>query len=261
MKIHEKAAALKRAELRLQSLEVEEQSLREQIAESERRRSQVREELQKQRVRVEADELVPPEVVERWRELGDGKYRSMKRIHKELQEIRRQMEEDDVLHAERLSAMKQSISRSDQWLVLVDTDLTVAKLAIGELQREVGKLQVSVNKLGDGLGGVQGNIGGLTARSSGRLRLRRPCVPHGWIGCGQAHTNNTDVWCGRRHPRCDGGEEPAQAPRSTSAGGGGRSPSSRGREAAFLRGWEGFHRLSGQEREHQSGRESLREKF
>lgn len=102
MRTHEKAAALKRAELKLQSLEVEEESLREQIAASERRRSQVREELQRQRallqrltgpgklhltehallryiervlgVRVEAQELVPPEAIELWRELGDGKY-------------------------------------------------------------------------------------------------------------------------------------------------------------------------------------------
>ncbi|MBX3168135.1 MAG: hypothetical protein KF760_12025 [Candidatus Eremiobacteraeota bacterium] len=109
----------------------------------------------------------------------------MKRIDKELQEIRRQMEEDYMLHAERLSALKQSNSRVDQQLVLVGSDLTVARLAVGELQSDVGelqatvgklqtdvgKLQVSVGKLGDGLGSAQGNIGGLTReyREFGRL--------------------------------------------------------------------------------------------
>lgn len=102
-----------------------------------------------------------------------------------------------MLHAERGSAQQQSIERIDRHLVLIDSDLTVAKLAIGELQHDVGemqshlgelqttvgelqntvgklqndvgklnhdvgKLQNTVGKLSDSLGGVQVSVGGLT---------------------------------------------------------------------------------------------------
>ncbi len=106
-----------------------------------------------------------------------------------------------MLHAERGSAQQQSIERIDRHLVLIDSDLTVAKLAIGELQHDVGemqshlgdlqntvgklqndvgklnhdvgKLQNTVGKLSDSLGGVQSSVGGLTHEFREFARLAR----------------------------------------------------------------------------------------
>jgi len=63
----------------------------------------------------------------------------MKRIEEELRLIRQQMEEDFLLHSERISAQKQSVARVERALETVHDSIGQLRHEFGTLRHEFGQ--------------------------------------------------------------------------------------------------------------------------
>lgn len=85
----------------------------------------------------------------------------MKRFEEELQVIRQQMEEDFVLHSERIFAQKQSIERVERALEQVESNLGVTNQRVNSVSEQVKKLSEQVGYLSEALDSTIDSVGGL----------------------------------------------------------------------------------------------------
>lgn len=71
----------------------------------------------------------------------------MKRMHEELRIIRQQMEEDFLLHSERISAQNQSVERVERALETVGEKLEQVESGLAKVWEAVGSTRESVSHL------------------------------------------------------------------------------------------------------------------
>ena len=71
----------------------------------------------------------------------------MKRIEEELRNIRQQMEEDFLLHSERISAQNQSVERVERALETVGERLEQVESGLAQVWEAVGSTRESVSHL------------------------------------------------------------------------------------------------------------------
>ncbi len=88
----------------------------------------------------------------------------MKKIHEELRVIRQQMEEDYLLHSERISAQNQSIERIDKAFAKVQFDLRETRSVVSRLEDGYGKVETRLGKLESGFGKLESGLGKLESR-------------------------------------------------------------------------------------------------
>ena len=80
------------------------------------------------------------------------------------------MEEDFLLHAERLGAHQQRIERTEHSVTHLAADMTVARLVIGELQTDVVELKEGLAEVRTSVGEVQKSVGEVHRRA-GKLEV------------------------------------------------------------------------------------------
>ena len=90
----------------------------------------------------------------------------MKRFEEELRVIRQQMEEDFVLHSERISAQKHSIERVERALEQVETNLGTTNERVNDLSEKVQDLSGQVSTLSDQVSTFSGQVSTLSDQVS-----------------------------------------------------------------------------------------------
>ena len=103
----------------------------------------------------------------------------MKKIHEELRVIRQQMEEDYLLHSERISAQNQSIERIDKAFAKVQFDLRETRSVVSRLEDGYGKVETRLGKLESGFGKLESGFGKLES-GLGKLESRLGKVESGF---------------------------------------------------------------------------------
>ena len=91
----------------------------------------------------------------------------MKRFEEELRVIRQQMEEDFVLHSERISAQKHSIERVERALEQVETNLGTTNERVNDLSEKVQDLSGQVSTLSDQVSTFSGQVSTFSDQVSG----------------------------------------------------------------------------------------------
>jgi len=82
----------------------------------------------------------------------------MKKITDELRALRRQMEEDFLLHNERATAQKQSLGRLERTVERIQESVSEVQKSVSQVQKSVSQLQGSVSQLQGSVSQVQGSV-------------------------------------------------------------------------------------------------------